>query len=207
VDNVGEGVIAQLWEAGYQTIKDILYLSTSNLEKLDGFGNRKADIVYSNIQSKIKNVELSKLQHASGIFSGLGSKKLLLLEQFNTKPSLNEVLCIEGFAETSAKIYLDGYDAFNDFLKDLPIITIKSTELKKATSSELDGKSFCFTGVRLADEELKIIDKGGKISSGVSKTLTYIVCKDKNAGSAKLIKAEELGVILLSVEDLKGMLK
>jgi hypothetical protein len=41
-------------------------------------------------------VSLSKLQHATGIFMGLGSKKLILLEEFTTKPTFDEVMNIEG---------------------------------------------------------------------------------------------------------------
>jgi NAD-dependent DNA ligase len=40
-DNVSEGVITQLWDAGYKTIKDILNLAISDLEKIDRFGKRK----------------------------------------------------------------------------------------------------------------------------------------------------------------------
>ena len=48
--NVSEGVITQLWDAGYTTIKDILKLTTSDLEKIDRFGKRKSSIVYNSIQ-------------------------------------------------------------------------------------------------------------------------------------------------------------
>jgi DNA ligase (NAD+) len=136
----------------------------------------------------------------------LGSKKLALLEGFKTKPTLAEVMAIEGFAEKSAQSYLDGYDKFNEFVKGLPI-TISEKKAIEKSSNELEGKSFCFTGVRCKDLEPIIESKGGKIASGVSKNLTYLVAKDPTSGSSKLVKAEELGVILLSVQDLENMLK
>ena len=206
VENAGEGVFAQLWEAGYQSVKAILELKPANMEKLEGFGKRKAEIVYNAIQSKIKNVELSKLQHATGIFKMLGSKKLALLERFSEKPTLQQVMDIEGFAEKSAQAYLDGYDKFFDFIKDLPITMTEKKETEKL-SNELEGKTFCFTGVRCKELEPIIESKGGKIASGVSKNLTYLVAKDPGSGSSKLVKAQELGVILLSVQDLEQMLK
>jgi NAD-dependent DNA ligase len=206
VENAGEGVFAQLWDAGYQTVKQILELKPSNMEKLEGFGKRKAEIVYNAIQSKIKYVELSKLQHATGIFKMLGSKKLALLERFSSKPTLQQVMEIEGFAEKSAQAYLDGYDKFFDFIKDLPITISEKKETEKL-SNELDGKSFCFTGLRLKELESIIESKGGRIASGVSKNLTYLVAKDPGSGSSKLVKAQELGVILLSVQELEQLLK
>lgn len=206
VENAGEGVFKQLWDAGYQTIKAILELKPSNMERLEGFGKRKAEIVYNAIQSRIKDITLSKLQHATGIFKMLGSKKLALLEHFKTKPTIDVVRAIEGFAEKSAQSYLDGYDKFFDFVKDLPLTITEKKEVAK-TSNEFDGKTFCFTGVRCKELEPIIESKGGKIASGVSKNLTYLIAKDPNSGSSKLTKAQDLGVILLSVEELEGMLK
>ena len=204
-DNVSEGVITQLWEAGFKTIKDILNLTTVDLEKIDRFGKRKADIVFNSIQKSVTNVSLSKLQHATGIFRGLGSKKLLLLEYFVTKPTVDEVMSIEGFAEISAKSYIDSYDIFFDFIKDLPVTISQKLEVVK-TGMDLEGKQFVFTGVRRKDLEETIESRGGKISSGVSKTTTHLVMKAIGSGSSKENKAIELGVEVITCEQLEKLL-
>ena len=204
-DNVSEGVITQLWEAGYKTIKDVLTLKTSDLEKIDRFGKRKADIVYKSIQKSVSNVQLSKLQHATGIFKGLGSKKLILLENFKTKPSVDQVMSIEGFAEVSAKSYIESYDIFFDFIKDLPVTIVEKVEAVKV-GTDLEGKSFVFTGVRRPDLESDIESRGGKIGSGVSKTTTHLVMKAIGSGSSKEKKAIDLGVEVITVEQLEKML-
>lgn len=205
VENLGEGVIKQLWDAGYKSIKDILNVKISDMEKLEGFGKRKSSIIFNNILNKTKGVELSKLQHATSIFPGLGSKKLLLLENFDTKPLLEEIIKIEGFAETSAKIYLDNYDKFYEFIKDLPITINKKTKVI-TTNNDLDGKSFCFTGVRRADLESNIESRSGKIVSGVTKNTTHLICKDTTSSSSKTIKAKELGITIMNVEELEALL-
>lgn len=204
-DNVSEGVITQLWDAGYKTISDILKLTTSDLEKIDRFGKRKAKIVYDSIQKSVTNVQLSKLQHATGIFKGLGSKKLVLLEDFTTKPTIDQVMVIEGFAEISAKTYIDSYDEFFNFVKDLPITISEKVEVVK-TGSDLDGKQFVFTGVRRPDLESVIESRGGKIGSGVSKNTTHLVMKSVGSGSSKEKKAIELGVEVITVEKLEKLL-
>ena len=204
-DNVSEGVITQLWDAGYKTIKDVLTLTTSDLEKIDRFGKRKADIVYKSIQKSVSNVQLSKLQHATGIFKGLGSKKLVLLEDFKTKPTVDQVMSIEGFAEVSAKSYIDSYDIFFDFIKDLPVTITEKVEAVKV-GTDLEGKSFVFTGVRRPDLESDIESRGGKIGSGVSKTTTYLVMKAIGSGSSKEKKAIDLGVEVITVEQLEKLL-
>ena len=205
-DNVSEGVITQLWEAGYKNIKDILNLTKVDLEKIDRFGKRKAQIVFDSIQKSVTNVQLSKLQHATGIFSGLGSKKLVLLENFKTKPDIQQVMSIDGFAEVSAKNYVDNYDLFFNFVKDLPITIIEKVESVKV-GTDLEGKSFVFTGVRRSDLESVIEGRGGKIGSGVSKNTTYLVMKVVGSGSSKENKAIELGVEVITVDQLETLLK
>jgi DNA ligase (NAD+) len=206
VDNVGEGVVKQLWDAGYDSVKAILELTPDKLSKLEGFGKRKAMIVYNSIQSKIKDVQLSKLQHATGFFKGLGSKKLALLEQFDSKPTIDQVVSIEGFAQTSAESYLESYDKFFNFVKDLPVTIAKKVEAVKV-SNDLDGMSFVFTGVRRADLEAVIESRGGKIGSGVSKNTTHLVMKSVGSGSSKEKKAMDLGVKIMTVTDLENLLK
>jgi DNA ligase (NAD+) len=205
-DNVSEGVITQLWEAGYKTISDILKLTTSDLEKIDRFGKRKAQIVYDSIQKSVTNVQLSKLQHATGIFKGLGSKKLLLLEDFVTKPTVDQVMSIEGFAEISAKSYVDSYDEFFNFVKDLPVTISQKVEVVK-TGTDLEGKQFVFTGVRRKDLEEVIESRGGKIGGSVSKNTTHLVMKAIGSGSSKEKKAIDLGVEVITVEHLEDLLK
>jgi NAD-dependent DNA ligase len=205
-DNVSEGVITQLWDAGYKTISDILKLTTSDLEKIDRFGKRKAKIVYDSIQKSVSNVQLSKLQHATGIFKGLGSKKLVLLEDFVTKPTVEQVMSIEGFAEISAKSYVDSYDEFFNFVKDLPITITEKVEVVK-TGNDLDGKQFVFTGVRRKDLEEVIVSRGGVIGGSVSKNTTHLVMKSKGSGSSKETKAISLGVAILTVEELENLLQ
>lgn len=189
-DNVSDGVITQLWDAGYKTIKDILNLEKSDLEKIDRFGKRKAEIVYNSIKKSTKNVNLAKLQHATGIFKGLGSRKLALLEHFDKKPTIDDVKEIDGFADISAKSYVDGYDLFFEFIKDLPITIEEKLEVVKG--GQLEGKTFVFTGVRRKDLEKIIESKGGEVKSSVSKNTSYLVVKSIGSGSSKETKAEKL---------------
>ena len=204
-DNVGEGVISNLYNFGYKTIRDILNLNISDLEKLDGFGKRKAKIVFESIEKSIKNVQLSKLQHATNIFVGMGSKKLALLEHFKEKPTVEQVMEIDGFAEISAKTYVDNYDNFFDFIKDLPVTIVEKVEVVK-TSNDLDDMVFVFTGIRMKPEEAILESRGAKIASSVSKNTTHLVCKDPDGSSSKLEKARSLGVKVIGVDELKSLL-
>lgn len=205
-DNVGEGVVAQLWDAGYKTIKDILNITIDQLESIDRFGKRKAKIVYDSIKKSITGVRLSKIQHASGVFSGLGSKKLALLEHFDVKPTIDQVMEIEGFAEISARNFVENYDIFRTFMEGLPVTIEEKVEVALA-GTDLVGKQFVFTGVRRKDLEEVIVSRGGVIGGSVSKNTTHLVMKAKGSGSSKETKAISLGVTILTVEELEDLLK
>ena len=172
------------------------------MEVLEGFGKRKSTIVYNAIQESVKDITLSKLQHATGMFKGLGSKKLLLLEHFTIKPTIDQVMSIEGFAEVSAKSYINSYDDFFKFIKELPV-SIKLKEKVKNIGNDLEGKNFVFTGVRRADLEKIIESRGGKIGSTVSKNTTHLIMKSTGSGSSKEQKAIELGIEIMTVEQLE----
>jgi NAD-dependent DNA ligase len=205
-DNVGEGVIKQLWDAGFTTIKSVLNATNVDFEKIEGFGKRKAKIVNDSIKKSTTNVQLSKIQHASGVFSGLGSKKLALLEHFTEKPTIDQVMEIEGFAEISAKTYVDNFDNFTEFIKGLPV-TIEQKQEVVLEGTDLESNTFVFTGVRRKDLEDVIERRGGKIGSSVSKNTTHLVMKEKGSGSSKETKAISLGVEILTVEELEDLLR
>lgn len=204
-ENLGEGNLNIIWNYGYKTIRDILNIKKEQLLKIDGFGSRKADIILNSIKKSTTNVSLSKLQHASNLFVGLGSKKLSLLEHFGqNRPSKEDILKIDGFAEISADSYLNGFDKFKEFIKDLPITIEEKKESK--ISNELENISFCFTGLRRKDIEDVIKSKNGKILSSVSKNLKYLIVKDIETNSSKYIKAMELGIKIITIEELEKML-
>ena len=195
-----------MFDAGLDTVKKILEATKSEFEKIDRFGSRRAEIVFTEIQSKMKSVELSKLQHASGCFDNLGSKKLILLEHLDA-PKVRDIVSIEGFSDTSANAYIDGLDKYSEFIADLgDLVTVNKTEKVEASSNEMEGNVFVFSGVRDKDSEAIIVDKGGKIASGVSAKITHLVCKDPSAGSSKIKKAESLDKKVITLDELKKML-
>jgi DNA ligase (NAD+) len=205
VENLNEKTVELIYNSGYTTISSILAMAQTDLEELEGFGKRKAEIVYNAMHSKLKDIPLCKLQHATNIFKGLGSKKLALLEHFETKPSLLDVVAIEGFSDISAQNYLDGYDTFFEFVKDLPL-TFKKREEKAIIDGKLMNQSFVFTGFRSEELEGKIIALGGKIGSGISKNVQYLIVKDLSSLSSKTQKAKDLGITILDVQGLENLL-
>lgn len=84
---------------------------------------------------------------------------------------------------------------------DIDAPALESSPL--APDSPFAGQSYCFTGVRpTGDQQRMLIALGGEIKSGVSKGLTYLVCKDPESTSSKATKARSLGVEVISMDSL-----
>jgi DNA ligase (NAD+) len=79
-----------------------------------------------------------------------------------------------------------------------------SAEVLENQTELLKGQVFVVSGVfyQMSRNELKkaIEDNGGKISSSISKKTNFIIAGD-NMGPSKLIKAQDLGVQIISEQD------
>jgi DNA ligase (NAD+) len=205
VENLAEGVVRQLYEAGYKTVASILELSVEELASLDGFQERKAGNIHSAIRDKLTDIPLEQLMHATSIFPGLGRKKLALLRQFDAPekcPNVETVREIDGFQEKTANVFVANFPRFWEFIRDLPVTIAGS----KQTSSSLDGWNVVFSGVRRADLESLLEEHGGRSSGSVSKKTSHLVMKSKGSGSSKEKKAESLDIPILTEQEFESLL-
>jgi NAD-dependent DNA ligase len=205
VEEVGEGVVKQLYESGAKTIPKILSMTKEDFEKLDSFGERKAEITYNEIHSKLTDIPLCKLQHASNMFKSLGSTKLALLEKFDSRdniPTRTEITLTDGYSDKSAEAYLSVIEDFWEFYEEISdYVTIKP--YVAPIVGPLTDNVFVFTGGKPKDMISKIESLGGKLGSSVSKKTFALVAKDKGSGSSKETKAQKEGVKIMNWDELK----
>ena len=207
IDEVGEGIVKQMYEAGYGSVVEILNLTVDQLYGMEGFQKKKAEKVHSSIHSSLKNVSLSKLQHASNLFKGLGTRKLELVASFSSRenvPTIEALIAIDGYSEISARSYLSAIVKFWDWAEVLPL-TIAAYE--QAAEGVYTGKTFVFTGFRSPELQASVVELGGKIGSSVSSKTYALVMKKKGSGSSKEKKALAAGVIVYEKEELEDLLK
>jgi DNA ligase (NAD+) len=81
--------------------------------------------------------------------------------------------------------------------------------VQEVESDALNGKTFLYTGTFISysreEIEAKIEANGGKLVSGVSKKLDFLIVGD-GAGPSKLKKAEDLGIKMISESEFQNLL-
>jgi len=208
IEEVGGKLVEQLHDQGYDSVKKILSMDVNDFESLDRFAQRKAEVVYESIHSKLQNVALEKVQHASGLFQVLGTKRLALVSHYrepSAPPSKEELETIDGYSDVTAEAYLKAIGAFWSFLDGLPV-TLSKPEAMVSSEGPASGMKVCFTGYRHKEAESVLQKNGAKIVSGVTGKTTHLVCKDPAGMSSKLKKARDLGCVLWGPPELEEFL-
>ncbi len=205
---------------------DIYYLKHSQISTLEGFGEKSANNIITNIENS-KKQPLWRLINALGIrgvgeeLSKLLAKKFKHLDQLITStPSEIEDAIYKKNRQSRGgnQIIMENIKAFFKEPHNLNVIeklrsacvNFEERELTENKASKpLAGKTFILTGTLAnykREEAKNLIEKlGGKVSTSVSSATDYIVVGE-NPGS-KLDKAKKLNVEILSEKDFEQLIE
>jgi DNA ligase (NAD+) len=215
IEGLGPALIDQLVDQGIvKRLPDIYALTKDQLKALERMGEKSAQNLIDAIQES-KDRGLTRLLTALGIrHIGERNARLLAAEfgsiQELTSASEEQLAQISGIGPIVAESVYAFFrsDAGVDTIRTLRKYGLKMQEDSPSHKAEspprFEGKTFVITGTlahfsRAAMEE-RIRNLGGKTTGSVSKNTDYVVVGD-NPGS-KLDKAKELGITLLTEEDL-----
>lgn len=200
------GIVRNLFNNGYDSIIKILEAKVNDLEKLEGFKKTLATKIVSNIKKCMSCIELPLLMHASNKFSSeLGYKRLKLitdnLDFKNGTGNYNDLMKLKGLDDKLVNAYINGRNAFYIFYADaFDYFTLKTRQDR--LSNELEGNTYCFTGFRDKNLEQDIFNRGGKITSGMSKKVTHLIVKDKKLVNSKTKFAKENNIRIYTKNEL-----
>ena len=218
IRSFGDANVRKFYELGFlKDIPGVYTLPFDEIRKLDGFGEKSI----TNLQT---NIEASKTQPLHRIIYGLGIR---YVGETTAKTLANNVEHLLDFIKLSAeelqqmedvgvKVAASIYDFFSDesnvsMIKKLEELGVQLKNEKKelAAGGNLSGQTFLFTGTLIkfkrSDAEALVEKNGGKIVSGVSSKLNYLVVGE-DAGS-KLEKAKKINSIkIISEEDFDKMI-
>ncbi|WP_290799364.1 NAD-dependent DNA ligase LigA [Flavihumibacter sp. UBA7668] len=212
IRSFGEANVRKFYELGWLSdIPGIYRLPYEKMRQLGGFGEKSITNLQTNIE-KSKTQPLHRLIFAMGIrYVGETTAKTLAqsISHLNdlSRMSLEELQSLEDVGvKVANSIYLFFRNQANiELIKELEALGLTMQTEKKTpmTDGLLSGQSFLFTGtlnrLKRTEAEEMVEARGGKLLSGVSSKLNYLVVGD-DAGS-KLEKAKKIPQIQILTEE------
>lgn len=212
IRGLGDMMVRKFYALGYLSdIPGIYRLPFNSIRNLEGFGEKSV----TNLEAA---VAASKMQPLHRLIYGLGIRYVgeatakVLAQRVNhlldyTRFSLEQLQELE---DVGPKVAASIYDFFHNrqnvqMLEQLEAMGLQLKNEKKQLplGGGLVGQSFLFTGtlhkLKRSEAESLVEDSGGKILSGVSSKLNYLVVGE-DAGS-KLEKAKKIATIKIISED------
>lgn len=217
IDGMGPAVVKVLMEADLvKNVADLYYLNLDEVEKLDRMAKKSASNLISAIE-KSKKSGLARLLYALGIRQVGEKAAMALASEFRdidrfvsvTEEELCAVNDIGAITASNICEFFSHESNRNiiERLKNAGVVTV--AEKKENAGNSFEGMTFVITGtlptMKRSEAEKLITDNGGKCSSSVSAKTSYVVAGE-SAGS-KLTKAQQLGINVISEEQLLEMLK
>ena len=217
IDGLGESIIDQLMSKNLiSNVADIYGLKYEDIASLKKNGKKFAENLTNAIENS-KNNELYRLIAALGI-RHVGTKAAkVLAKKFKSIDALSKadfytLSEIDDIGEIVANSIIEffGQNQTKDLIKRLKNYGVNmKMEIEENEDNRFEGLTFVLTGTLESltrEKASETIEKfGGKVSGSVSKKTNYVIAGE-DAGS-KLTKAQSLGVMVITEEQFKEMIK
>jgi DNA ligase, NAD-dependent len=221
ISGMGPSIVEKLMESDYlHHVADIYKLKDYRDELIEKniIGKTKT------VDNLLKAIEKSKEQDIDRLVKALGALNVgkhagkILSEKYGTMDAImdakyEDLVELQDIGDITAKSITDFFSRIEirNIVKELKEagVNMTSKASEKKQSSKFEGKTFVITGTLPSMGRTEMADlitsNGGKVSGSVSKKTSYLVAGE-SAGS-KLTKANELGITVISEEDVKNMLQ
>ena len=216
IDGLGESIIKQLLDKNLiSNMADIYTLQFEEIASLKKNGQKFASNLVNSINASKQN-DLSRLITAFGIrHVGTKAAKILAKKYKNIDNLINatseELALIDDIGPIVANSIREFFlqDQTIDLINKLKEAGVNMEHEEEMIDNRFDGKIFVLTGSLenyTRKEAGDLIEKfGGKVSGSVSKKTDYLLAGE-DAGS-KLIKAQGLGITILTENEFSDMIK
>jgi len=222
IDGISEATIAKMIERGFlKELYDLYSLSEykEDMINMEGFGEKSYENLIASIE-RSKNVELPNFIYALGIINvGLSNARLICRhfhfdwEKIKTS-SAEELVEIDGIGQVIAESLVHYFE--NEHNKKVlahlePILVFQKPLEDDHAQAIFDGINFVVTGSvhhfkNRKEVKAKVEALGGKVTGSVTSKTNYLINNDKNSSSSKNKKAKELGIPIITEEQLIEMI-
>lgn len=215
---IQSGKVKELADLYTLTVKDLLDCEFSEREALLALAcihmvkpvkdNQKLTATIMDVKAKKKPVPAWQFFAALGISGAGKTAGKTLVESFGTIEDIigasdADLMEVPGIGDTTGTSICSYFRANGDKVRRL----LEHVQPEYPKKGKLTGQTFCLSGSfddGKSHWEKLIADQGGRVSGSVSKTTTYLVA-GPGSGS-KSDKAQEIGVKIIDVEELKKLL-
>ena len=214
---LGERVVERLYYSGFDTVYKVLKITKKDILKIDGFQEKASENLVNSIKKAVDGVELSTIFAGSnklGHGHGRERAKMVLeiypniltdYKKWKTDEFINKISSIPQWDVKTSTVFVNNFPSFIEFYNKIkPLIKINEHKIKTTTVNKfVTGNIFVFSGFRDAVLKSKIESYDGSVKDAINSKTTYLVVKEKEGGSSKIKKAEDLGIIILTKDDLE----
>lgn len=222
IDGISEQILTRLFKENMvNEFSDLYHLDRYKdaIINFDGFGLKSYNNMIKSIE-KSRKVKIANFIYALGISEIGFSRAKLICKKFDNdiekvrNLTFEDLNNIDGLGEVIANKWVETFNnpdfikSFEDVLKELEFIDVKTNK----EESKLDNLTFVITGsvnnFKNRDELIEYIENlGGKVVKAISNNVNYLINNDVTSTSTKNKKAKELGIKIISEEDLLNMSK
>ncbi|MEO4004751.1 NAD-dependent DNA ligase LigA [Flavobacterium sp. CAU 1735] len=220
IEGLGGETVALLYNNGLvHNYADLYELTKEQVIPLERMAEKSADNLIKGIE-KSKEVPFERVLFALGIRYVGETVAKKLAKHYKTidalaQASLMDLVLVDEIGERIAQSVLEFFtnDANKIIIERLRSFGVQlemGAHHDTAVSDLLSGKTFVVSGVfeKFSRDDLKkaIEDNGGKVGSSISKKTDYVVA-GANMGPAKLEKASQLNIPIITEDDFLLMLQ
>lgn len=215
IDGISGKILARLVDEGLITdFASIyhLYEHGQTISTMEGFGFKSFKNMVEAIE-KSRKVKPANLLYALGIPNvGLATAKLICKHFDNNlgdviNAEYDDLLEIDGIGETIADSITD-YFSDEQKLYELTELIKELSIVREAVSTDtsMNGVTICVTGAVNIFPNRKAVqnaieERGGKFTTSVSRSTSYLVTNDTSSGSRKNRAAQEYGIPILTEQE------
>lgn len=220
VENLSSGNVKRIIKAGFNSIPKILRMSKQDFGKVEGFKEKMADKVHTSIQTKVNQASLVQIMVASNMLGrGLGEKKItpimkafpsILTSTDSNETKVAKLQTIQGIGKENASSFVANIGAFMQFLKDTQLTSklqaksiSPSPKKTMNTNHPLYNQKVVMTKIRDAEIIDALKNNGGELVDNVKKGVLVVVTKNTQDVSNKIIKAREMKIPIMNVDEFK----
>ena len=219
IEGLGGETVALLFNNGLvKDYADLYSLTVEQILPLERMAQKSAENLVNGVQ-KSKEIPFERVLYAIGIrYVGETVAKKLAKHYKNINAiknaSIMDLIMVDEIGEKIAQSVIEFFEnqenvAIVERLKQFGVQLELIEKFNPNATNKLEGKTFVVSGVfeLFSRDDLKkaIEDNGGKVGSSIS-TKTDFVIAGENMGPAKLEKANQLKIAIISENDFQAML-